>query len=209
MKREGQWEIYKNMGNELTRGLLEDAMRRVTQRLKEAEEILKEDQKRMIISYTTSRIKTPESIVEKLAGKQKPVTWESAVNNLNDLAGVRAVCLFIDDIYAVRDFIAGGKDMELVKEKDFMKKPKSSGYRSLHMILRVPAVYGNVRRDVKVELQLRTPAMDFWSVLEYQLQYKKKNSKIRAAREELKSCAEHIEKIEERMYELHNSIKET
>lgn len=195
------------MSDEDVRGVFEEAVRIVTLRLEEAAGALKEDQERMIISYITSRVKDPDSIVEKLIGKEKPVTWESAVCNLNDLAGVRAVCLFIDDIYAVRDYLIKKTEIELIKEKDFMKRPKSSGYRSLHLILRVPVTYKGERRTVKAELQLRTPAMDFWSVLEYQLQYKKKNAKMREAQEELKNCAVRIERIEEKMFELRNSIE--
>lgn len=176
------------------------AMLKLIARLRIADELLKKEAGRMIISYITCRIKEPDSIIEKLQRKQKKVSIASAKENLNDIAGVRAVCLFMDDIYDIRDFIGRQPDIEIVKEKDFIKKPKLSGYRSLHLILEIDTI--------KVELQLRTPAMDFWSVLEYQLQYKKKNRKFKAEESELKNCAAAIEEIEERMAKLRYRIED-
>lgn len=178
----------------------------VTVKLKEIEELLKKESDRMVISYITSRIKTPESVVEKLIRKEKKISWESALQNLNDIVGIRAVCLFEEEIYRIRDFFYGQRDIRIVKEKDFIKKPKSSGYRSLHLILEVPVTCMERETYVKVELQLRTMAMDFWSVLEYQLQYKKKNEKVRAAQEQLKDCAMDICTVETKMYELKQMI---
>lgn len=187
-KEEGVQEQYRT------------AMLKLIAKLRVADELLKQEAGRMIISYITCRIKEPDSIIEKLQRKQKKVSVASAKENLNDIAGVRAVCLFMDDIYDIRDFISRQPDIEIVKEKDFIKKPKLSGYRSLHLILEIDSV--------KVELQLRTPAMDFWSVLEYQLQYKKKNRKVRAEENELKNCAAAIEEIEERMAKLRYRIED-
>lgn len=177
-----------------------EAIVKLTKRLQSIDALLREESGRMIISYITGRIKTPDSIIEKLQRKEKKTNLESALENLNDIVGVRAVCLFKDDIYHIKDYINKQPDILILKEKDFIKKPKSSGYRSLHLILKIDGV--------KVELQLRTPAMDFWSVLEYQLQYKKKNIKVKAEEAELKSCAAAIEEIEERMTNLRNRIEE-
>lgn len=176
-----------------------EAIVKLTKRLQSIDALLREESGRMIISYITGRIKTPDSIIEKLQRKEKKTNLESALENLNDIVGVRAVCLFKDDIYHIKDYINKQPDILILKEKDFIKKPKSSGYRSLHLILKID--------DIKVELQLRTPAMDFWSVLEYQLQYKKKNIKVKAEEAELKSCAAAIEEIEERMTNLRNRIE--
>lgn len=187
-KEEGVQEQYRT------------AMLKLIAKLRGVDELLKQEVGRMIISYITCRIKEPDSIIEKLQRKQKKVSIASAKENLNDIAGVRAVCLFMDDIYNIRDFINTQPDIEIVKEKDFIKKPKLSGYRSLHLILEIDSV--------KVELQLRTPAMDFWSVLEYQLQYKKKNRKFKAEESELKNCAAAIEEIEERMAKLRYRIED-
>lgn len=176
-----------------------EAIVKLTKRLQSIDALLREESGRMIISYITGRIKTPDSIIEKLQRKEKKTNLESALENLNDIVGVRAVCLFKDDIYHIKDYINKQPDILILKEKDFIKKSKSSGYRSLHLILKIDGI--------KVELQLRTPAMDFWSVLEYQLQYKKKNIKVKAEEAELKSCAAAIEEIEERMTNLRNRIE--
>lgn len=180
----------------------------VTVKLRETEEILKEETDRMVISYITSRMKTADSVIEKLIRKEKRLTWESVFQNLSDVVGVRAVCLFEDDIYRIRDYFYRQKDIKVLKEKDFIRKPKSSGYRSLHLILEVPVTCMEHETYVKVELQLRTMAMDFWSVLEYQLQYKRKNEKVRTAQEQLKDCAKDIRLVEGRMYELKTLIEQ-
>lgn len=199
MKKSRQ-EIGRYFKEESIQDQYRMAMLKLIARLRIADELLKQEAGRMIISYITCRIKEPDSIIEKLQRKQKKVSIASAKENLNDIAGVRAVCLFMDDIYDIRDFIGRQPDIEIVKEKDFIKKPKLSGYRSLHLILEIDTV--------KVELQLRTPAMDFWSVLEYQLQYKKKNRKFKAEENELKNCAAAIEEIEERMAKLRYRIED-
>lgn len=199
MKKSRQ-EIGRYFKEESIQDQYRMAMLKLIARLRIADELLKKEAGRMIISYITCRIKEPDSIIEKLQRKQKKVSIASAKENLNDIAGVRAVCLFMDDIYDIRDFIGRQPDIETVKEKDFIKKPKLSGYRSLHLILEIDTV--------KVELQLRTPAMDFWSVLEYQLQYKKKNRKFKAEESELKNCAAAIEEIEERMAKLRYRIED-
>lgn len=199
MKKSRQ-EIGRYFKEESIQDQYRMAMLKLIARLRIADELLKQEAGRMIISYITCRIKEPDSIIEKLQRKQKKVSIASAKENLNDIAGVRAVCLFMDDIYDIRDFIGRQPDIEIVKEKDFIKKPKLSGYRSLHLILEIDSV--------KVELQLRTPAMDFWSVLEYQLQYKKKNRKFKAEESELKNCAAAIEEIEERMAKLRYRIED-
>lgn len=199
MKKNKQ-DIVLYFGEEKLQQQYKEAIDKLTKRLQSIDALLREESGRMIISYITGRIKTPDSIIEKLQRKEKKTNLESALENLNDIVGVRAVCLFKDDIYHIKDYINKQPDILILKEKDFIKKPKSSGYRSLHLILKIDGI--------KVELQLRTPAMDFWSVLEYQLQYKKKNIKVKAEEAELKSCAAAIEEIEERMTNLRNRIEE-
>lgn len=199
MKKNKQ-DIVLYFGEEKLQQQYKEAIVKLTKRLQSIDALLREESGRMIISYITGRIKTPDSIIEKLQRKEKKTNLESALENLNDIVGVRAVCLFKDDIYHIKDYINKQPDILILKEKDFIKKPKSSGYRSLHLILKIDGI--------KVELQLRTPAMDFWSVLEYQLQYKKENIKVKAEEAELKSCAAVIEEIEERMTNLRNRIEE-
>ena len=119
-----------------------------------------------------SRIKTPQSIVGKLQRKGMPVTPESARNNLTDIAGVRVICCYIDDIYAIADLLTDHSAFQLRKIKDYIKNPKPNGYRSFHMILDVPVYMSNGKEIAPVEIQIRTIAMDFWASLEHQLHYK-------------------------------------
>ena len=206
MKKEEQ-SLRKLMNDRANRKECMDAIRFLTKQLRAAGQDLKKQEGRMVISNISYRVKSPNSAIEKLKRKKHPISYESALEHLHDLIGVRAVCLFIDDIYAVRSRILSCPGVELVKEKDMIKKPKSTGYRSLHLILMVPAGEGKKR---KTELQIRSMAMDFWSVLEYQLQYKKKMSKAKTleTEKEPKKCAADIAEIEEKMFELRNEIKQ-
>ncbi|WP_288775304.1 GTP pyrophosphokinase family protein [uncultured Eubacterium sp.] len=155
---------------------------------------------RSIISHTKYRLKSRDSIVAKMIKKKRELTEENVFTYINDLAGIRVICLFLDDIYRVRDFIYQIPGISVVKEKDFVKKPKNSGYQSLHVIVQ----FTNGR---KVEIQLRTIGMDFWSVLEYQLQYKKHHKKGKALKKELFSCAIDVRNMDQRMLDLRQSIE--
>lgn len=155
---------------------------------------------RSIISHTKYRLKSAESIAAKLKKKGRELTEENVLLYINDLAGIRVVCLFLDDIYRIRDYICTLPEITVLKEKDFVKKPKNSGYQSLHMIVQ----FQNGR---KVEIQLRTIGMDFWSVLEYQLQYKKHHRKMKMLKKELFSCAIDVRNMDQRMLELRQSIE--
>ena len=132
--------------------------------------------------------------------KKRELTEENVFTYINDLAGIRVICLFLDDIYRVRDFVRELPGITIVKEKDFVKKPKNSGYQSLHMIVQ----FAN---EKKVEIQLRTIGMDFWSVLEYQLQYKKHHKKGKQLKKELFSCAIDVRNMDQRMLDLRQSIE--
>lgn len=155
---------------------------------------------RSIISHTKYRLKSSESIIAKMKRKKRELTEENVLRYINDLAGIRIICIFLDDIYRVRDYIYTIPDIEIIKEKDFVKKPKNSGYQSLHLIVRFP----NGR---KAEIQLRTVGMDFWSVLEYQLQYKKHHKKRKILKKELLSCAIDVRNMDQRMLELREFIE--
>ena len=155
-----------------------------------------------------SRLKRPKSILEKLQRKELPVTLESMRENLLDIAGVRVICDFIDDIYKLEKLLSDQNDITVLSRKDYIKNPKPNGYRSLHLTISVPIFLTEGVKNVPVEVQFRTMAMDFWSVLEYQLQYKKKNEKVRAAQEQLKECAMDIKAVEGKMYELKTLIEE-
>ena len=155
-----------------------------------------------------SRIKTPQSIVGKLQRKGMPVTPESARNNLTDIAGVRVICCYIDDIYALADLLTVHKDFHLIKTKDYIKNPKPNGYRSFHMIIEVPIYTSTGKQIAPVEIQIRTIAMDFWASLEHQLHYKSIGNATASSSltGELKHCAETIASIDLKMQEMFNQI---
>ena len=125
------------------------------------------------IHHMERRLKSPESIEEKLIRYGKEVSIESARENIMDIAGIRVVCNFIDDVYAIADMLIEQNDIVLVGKKDYIKNPKENGYRSLHLVLSVPVFLLNGCENVPVEVQIRTVAMDFWASLEHQLRYKK------------------------------------
>lgn len=124
------------------------------------------------IEFIESRIKRPLSIVDKLKRYGEPVNVESIERSLNDVAGIRVICPFIDDIYSVADMLLSQDDITLIKKKDYIENPKPNGYRSLHLILEVPVFFSNQKKPMRVEVQIRTIAMDFWSSVDHQLKYK-------------------------------------
>lgn len=155
-----------------------------------------------------SRIKSPTSIVEKLKRKGFPLTVESMENNLFDIAGIRVICSFVDDIYAIAALLVQQDDITLLEAKDYIKSPKENGYRSLHLILEVPVFLAEEKKPMKVEVQFRTIAMDFWASLEHKLKYKKDISDAKEIFEELQECADIISDMDLRMQEIRNRIEE-
>ena len=146
----------------------------------------------------------PESIVEKLHRKNREVSLDKAVETLRDLAGIRVICSFQDDVYRVAGAIKNLPGYELVKEKNYINKPKASGYRSIHLILR-PA---NTAYDINyIEIQVRSAAMNYWAILEYQLCYKNEKKGAERIRKELKECAIDIAKIDKKMLKLRKEIE--
>jgi putative GTP pyrophosphokinase len=156
------------------------------------------------------RIKSPQSIVGKLQRKGYPISPESARKNLLDIAGVRVICCYIHDIYALAELLTVGSGFEVLKTKDYIKDPKKNGYRSYHMIVNVPVHMSTGVQMAPVEIQIRTIAMDFWASLEHQLHYKSiGNKKVSSAlTEELKHCADSIYEIDDRMQDMFNQINE-
>lgn len=125
------------------------------------------------ISSISSRVKKPESIAQKLYKKGLPFTVEAIMANLSDVAGVRIICEFIDDIYSIAAMLAMQDDLKLIKIKDYIKYPKPNGYRSYHMIVEIPVFFSKGKTPMRVEIQIRTIAMDFWASLDHELKYKK------------------------------------
>ncbi|MGI6217317.1 MAG: GTP pyrophosphokinase [Coriobacteriales bacterium] len=149
-------------------------------------------QERTPIESIHSRVKSPESIAEKLRRRNYPLTLDSMQYNLDDIAGVRVVCSFIDDIYMVEKYLTDQDDIRVIARKDYIEKPKENGYRSLHLIIETPIYLPTEKKYVKVEIQLRTIAMEFWGNLEHQLRYKKDldENKLQQISSDLKECAE-------------------
>ncbi|MCD7775521.1 MAG: GTP pyrophosphokinase family protein [Clostridiales bacterium] len=158
------------------------------------------------IETVKSRLKSPESIAEKLNRKKLPPSTDAVEKYINDVAGVRVVCSFIDDVYTVADAFLMQDDITLIEIKDYIKNPKDNGYRSLHLIIEVPIFLSDEKRSMKVEIQLRTIAMDFWASLDHQIKYKKHISNEEHVFHELKDCANSIAEIDRRMSKLKEDI---
>lgn len=158
------------------------------------------------IHHMERRLKSPDSIEEKLVRYGKEVSIESARNNIMDIAGIRVVCNFIDDVYAIADMLMEQNDIKLITKKDYIQNPKDNGYRSLHLVLSVPVFLLDGCESVPVEIQIRTVAMDFWASLEHQLRYKKGKELTHKINHELKACAEASANLDKRMQILFDEI---
>ena len=137
-----------------------------------------------------SRIKSKESILLKLKRKGLPMTVSALTNNIRDIAGIRVICPFIEDVYNVARMLIKQKDVELIEAKDYILKPKENGYRSLHLIVTTEVQFSNQTRKIPVEIQIRTIAMNFWASTEHQLRYKKDREFTDEVQKELKECAD-------------------
>ena len=151
------------------------------------------------IESVKTRLKTPASIAGKLRRQGKPLSIDSIMGNLNDVAGVRVICPYISDIYAVRNMLVAQSDVTLLQEKDYIRNPKPNGYRSLHLVVQVPVYLSESRQAVRVEIQIRTIAMDFWASLEHELHYKLSEEIPDGVAEELAQCAGIIAETDRRM----------
>lgn len=155
-----------------------------------------------------SRLKSPQSIIGKLQKKEIPLTPESARKNLLDIAGIRVTCCYISDIYAIVEMLCRRDDFTVIKQKDYIKNPKPSGYRSYHLIVNVPVYLSSKKQYAPVEIQIRTIAMDFWASLEHQLKYKPSASITPEISEELKDCAERIAETDLQMQRIFMEIND-
>ena len=160
------------------------------------------------ISSVKTRLKTPQSIIEKIERRNLPLSIETIENNLNDIAGVRVCCSFIEDVYMLADALLSQDDVTLIKKKDYIEKPKANGYRSLHLIISVPIYLASEKREMKVEIQLRTIAMDFWASLEHQMRYKKDRDFTEEMAKELLVCADTSADLDRRMSKLRKLIQD-
>ncbi len=184
------------------------AIREVKTKLEVLNDELSVKNQRNPIEMIKSRVKKPKSIVVKLQRRGFEISLESMEKNLDDVAGIRIICSFLDDIYEVADMLIRQDDVKVIAVKDYIQNPKPNGYRSYHMIIEIPVFFSDSKKPIRVEVQIRTIAMDFWASLDHQLKYKKSfiddNGEIS---EELKQCAEVIAGTDMKMLEIRKKIE--
>lgn len=188
--------------------LYQSATREISTKLKILDDEFQVRHKRNPIHHMQSRIKSMKSIVEKLDRKGFDVSLESAQTNLTDIAGIRVVCYYIDDIYRVARMLSVQDDITIVRETDYIKHPKSNGYRSLHLVIKVPVFFSDRKELVPVEIQIRTIAMDFWASLEHQLRYKAIDEIPSSIVTELQECADTIAATDLKMQSIYYTMEE-
>ncbi|WP_444685516.1 GTP pyrophosphokinase [Alkalicoccus luteus] len=160
------------------------------------------------IEHVNSRLKSPESIVEKLHRKHLPINLSSMRENIQDIAGVRVICSFQSDIYEISRMLQQQKDLDVLEVRDYIKEPKKSGYQSLHLLVRIPVFMSDRVEHVCVEIQIRTIAMDFWASLEHKIFYKYDRDVPARLRAELKEAADSAAALDRKMEKLHLEMKE-
>lgn len=159
------------------------------------------------IEHVKSRLKTPQSISRKLIKRGWEPTWENAVEHIDDIAGIRIICSFTNDIYNIATVIEAQQHIKVLRVKDYINNPKESGYRSYHMLIEMPVYLSAKVETVRVEVQIRTIAMDFWASLEHKMRYKYKTSIPQELCEELNDCANIVTFLDERMARLNEEIE--
>lgn len=158
------------------------------------------------IHHMEYRLKSPKSIIGKLKKRGLPLQIDAIKDHLTDVAGVRVICNYVDDIYRIADLLASQDDITVLKRKDYIANPKENGYRSLHLVVEIPIFLAEKKQPVPVEIQIRTIAMDFWASLEHHLKYKSENEVPDSIREELRQCANTITNLDDRMQTIHNKL---
>lgn len=188
--------------------LYQSAIREISTKLEILDDEFQVIHKRNPIHHMQSRIKSTKSISDKLNRKECEISIDSAKSNLNDIAGIRVVCYYIDDIYMIAKMLTQQDDIVLQRVTDYIQNPKENGYRSLHLVVTVPVFYSDRKEIVPVEIQIRTMAMDFWASLEHQLRYKTNDTVPPSVAQELQECADTIAKTDMKMQSIYKSIEE-
>ena len=184
------------------------AMCVTTARLEIIEDEFKYRKLRCPIHHIDTRLKSAKSILGKLQKKDLDLTLSAACNNIYDIAGIRVVCSYIKDVYLIRDRLMAQDDIMIMQIKDYIETPKENGYRSLHMVIRVPVYFMNKKQLVPVELQIRTLAMDLWASLEHDIKYKcLYQAETEDFSEELKECSRLIYEAEEKMEIMNRTLE--
>ena len=160
------------------------------------------------IEHIKSRIKSPESIVRKLRNKGLESTIDNMVHYVNDIAGIRVICSFTSDIYRIAEMLSNQSDLKVLSVKDYIENPKESGYKSYHMIISVPIYLSDSVVDTKVEVQIRTVAMDFWASLEHKMNYKFEKNAPEHIKRQLYECAQMVSVLDDMMLSLNEEIQE-
>lgn len=153
-----------------------------------------------------SRLKKPESIVEKMLRRDIPLTVEDMEQEMTDIAGIRVICSFQEDLYSLAELLVEQDDVLLISRKDYIKHPKANGYRSLHLLIDIPIFLSQGKRHMRVEVQFRTIAMDFWASVDHKLKYKKTIKDPEAVVEKLKICADTLARMDAEMEEIRRTI---
>ncbi len=198
-------QIYEFMELE---HLYESAIREVKTKLEILDSEFKTKYDYNPIHHIEDRLKSPQSILGKLQRKGLTFSSKNARSALNDIAGVRVICNYIEDIYSVADFLTKQDDVTLITTKDYIKNPKPNGYRSLHLVIETPVFLSDGKEIVNVEVQIRTIAMDFWASLEHQLKYKTDSEVSADLAQQLKECAETIATTDLKMQSVYKALKE-
>lgn len=159
------------------------------------------------IEHITSRLKTPKSITKKLQRYEKELTVENIIKYINDVAGIRIICSFTSDIYRIADLISKQSDIKVLKIKDYIANPKPNGYTSYHMIITVPVFLSDMTIDTKIEVQIRTIAMDFWASLEHKIHYKFEGNAPDHISNELKECSELVAYLDQKMLSINEEVQ--
>ena len=183
------------------------AIRQVQTKLENLDDEFQMKHRRNPIHHMQSRMKTIRSMMEKLQRKHLQQSITSAVDNLTDIAGIRVICSYLQDVYAVADLLTSQDDVHVVKVRDYIKHPKSNGYRSLHLVVEVPVYLSEGRLAVPVEVQIRTIAMDFWATLEHSLRYKARDQVPQSISDELLQTATDIAALDMRMQDIHDKVE--
>ena len=160
------------------------------------------------IHSINTRLKRSSSIIAKMRRNNIPLTMEHLEESINDIAGIRVICSYIDDIYQISKALINQHDIELIEKKDYIAHPKPNGYQSMHLLVRVPVFFEDHMRHMKVEVQIRTIAMDFWATLEHELKYKNQINHGDEIAEELRECAQTLTDVDAKMMDNRNRIEE-
>lgn len=186
----------------------QSALREVRTKLEILDDEFQMRHSRNPIHHMESRIKSPQSIAQKLKRKGLPITPQAATDNLNDIAGIRVVCAYLNDTYAIGELLTGQDDIRLVQTRDYIASPKPNGYRSLHLIVQVPVFLSEGKLILPVEVQIRTIAMDFWASLEHKIYYKFEGNAPEYISRELRECAEMVSTLDDKMLSLNEAIQD-